>query len=148
MDCIEDIMYGEHPASFLDVYLPEGEFEGVFLYFRGGTLLCRLGGKISAPKYFLSFSKYLLTNAARCGIMVSVNKTCGFSSFGRARPCQGRGGGFEPRNPLQRKLSSAGRASALQAEGHRFEPCSFHHIKVHRVCAFFVSPHLDKGMRS
>ena len=25
---------------------------------------------------------------------------CGFSSFGRARPCQGRGGGFEPRNPL------------------------------------------------
>ena len=22
------------------------------------------------------------------------------SSFGRARPCQGRGGGFEPRNPL------------------------------------------------
>ena len=24
----------------------------------------------------------------------------GFSSFGRARPCQGRGGGFEPRNPL------------------------------------------------
>ena len=28
---------------------------------------------------------------------------CGFSSFGRARPCQGRGGGFEPRNPLQQK---------------------------------------------
>ena len=27
---------------------------------------------------------------------------CGFSSFGRARPCQGRGGGFEPRNPLQK----------------------------------------------
>ena len=26
----------------------------------------------------------------------------GFSSFGRARPCQGRGGGFEPRNPLQK----------------------------------------------
>ena len=25
---------------------------------------------------------------------------CGFSSFGRARPCQGRGGGFETRNPL------------------------------------------------
>ncbi len=25
------------------------------------------------------------------------------------------------------KLSSAGRASALQAEGHRFEPYSFHH---------------------
>ena len=26
-----------------------------------------------------------------------------------------------------RKLSSAGRASALQAEGHRFDPYSFHH---------------------
>ena len=25
------------------------------------------------------------------------------------------------------KISSAGRASALQAEGHRFEPCIFHH---------------------
>ncbi len=28
----------------------------------------------------------------------------------------------------KRELSSAGRASALQAEGHRFEPCSSHHI--------------------
>ena len=28
------------------------------------------------------------------------SELCGFSSFGRARPCQGRGGGFEPRNPL------------------------------------------------
>ena len=27
-----------------------------------------------------------------------------------------------------RKFSSAGRASALQAEGHRFEPCNFHQI--------------------
>ena len=26
----------------------------------------------------------------------------------------------------KRDLSSAGRASALQAEGHRFEPCNFH----------------------
>ena len=26
----------------------------------------------------------------------------GFSSFGRAQPCQGWGGGFEPRNPLQK----------------------------------------------
>ena len=25
------------------------------------------------------------------------------------------------------KHSSAGRASALQAEGHRFDPCCFHH---------------------
>ena len=31
-----------------------------------------------------------------------------------------------------RKLSSAGRASALQAEGHRFEPYSFHHCSERR----------------
>ena len=27
---------------------------------------------------------------------------CGFSSFGRAPPCQGGGSEFEPRNPLQK----------------------------------------------
>ena len=32
----------------------------------------------------------------------------GFSSFGRAPPCQGGGGGFEPRNPLQRKRHPCG----------------------------------------
>ena len=34
------------------------------------------------------------------GSIPSGSTKCGFSSFGRARPCQGRGGGFEPRNPL------------------------------------------------
>ncbi len=34
---------------------------------------------------------------------VQLHYPRGFSSFGRARPCQGRGGGFEPRNPLQQK---------------------------------------------
>ncbi len=43
---------------------------------------------------------------------------CGFSSFGRARPCQGRGGGFEPRNPLhQHGLVST-------------SPCLFPHFPV------------------
>ena len=28
---------------------------------------------------------------------------CGLSSFGRASPCQGEGGGFEPRSPLQKE---------------------------------------------
>ena len=45
----------------------------------------------------------------------------------RAPPCHGGGHGFESR--LGRfiwELSSAGRASALQAEGHRFEPCRSH----------------------
>ena len=50
----------------------------------------------------------------------------------RAPPCHGGGQGFEPLsgrllNNFQLQLniwglSSAGRASALQAEGHRFEP--------------------------
>ena len=45
----------------------------------------------------------------------------------RAPPCHGGGRGFESR--LGRSiwdLSSAGRASALQAEGHRFEPYRSH----------------------
>ena len=36
--------------------------------------------------------------------------SCGFSSFGRARPCQGRGGGFEPRNPLHMAPWPSGKA--------------------------------------
>ena len=48
----------------------------------------------------------------------------------RAPPCHGGGQGFEPLSGRfklnilfeERDLSSAGRASALQAEGHRFEP--------------------------
>ncbi len=50
----------------------------------------------------------------------------------RAPPCHGGGRRFE--SDLGRlyeilmrwDLSSAGRASALQAEGHRFEPCRSH----------------------
>ena len=38
-----------------------------------------------------------------------------------------------------RKFSSAGRASALQAEGHRFEPCNFHHQALTKVSAFSFS---------
>ena len=70
---------------------------------------------------------------------------CGFEGtylFGpvaqlvRAPPCHGGGRGFESHPGRFRKelkfnkyiwdLSSAGRASALQAEGHRFEPCRSH----------------------
>ncbi len=35
--------------------------------------------------------------------------------------------GSSPVAPTIREHSSAGRASALQAEGHRFEPCCSHH---------------------
>ena len=47
----------------------------------------------------------------------------------RAPPCHGGGQGFEPLSGRLQLIivylwdhSSAGRASALQAEGHRFEP--------------------------
>ena len=39
-------------------------------------------------------------NHSVVGSIPTGGTTCGVSSFGRARPCQGRGGGFEPRNPL------------------------------------------------
>ena len=48
----------------------------------------------------------------------------------RAPPCHGGGRGFESllgRFIIIWDLSSAGRASALQAEGHRFEPCRSHY---------------------
>ena len=47
----------------------------------------------------------------------------------RAPPCHGGGHGFESRLGRLWDLSSAGRASALQAEGHRFEPCRSHRCK-------------------
>ena len=49
----------------------------------------------------------------------------------RAPPCHGGGRGFESLwGRLETwDLSSAGRASALQAEGHRFEPCRSHFYK-------------------
>ena len=37
------------------------------------------------------------------GSIPTGGTTCGFSSFGRASPCQGEGGGFEPRNPLHKE---------------------------------------------
>ena len=47
----------------------------------------------------------------------------------RASPCHGEGRGFESLLGRKWDLSSAGRASALQAEGHRFEPCRPHYFK-------------------
>ena len=56
----------------------------------------------------------------------------------RAPPCHGGGRGFEPHPGrlycLLWDLSSAGRASALQAEGHRFEPCRSHYQNQSMSC--------------
>ena len=46
-------------------------------------------------------------------------RICGFSSFGRARPCQGRGGGFEPRNPLHKMGTIIRRAQNIGAMAKR-----------------------------
>lgn len=46
-----------------------------------------------SKKYFAELKKYLLLQP----------KLCESSSVGRARPCQGRGRGFEPRLSLQEK---------------------------------------------
>ena len=67
----------------------------------------------------------------------------------RAPPCHGGGRGFESLlgrlscmlNEISWALSSAGRASALQAEGHRFEPCSAHFIvKDKNILPFTIIP--------
>ena len=42
--------------------------------------------------------KRILTGRFPLGI---IKSSCGFSSSGRAPPCQGGGSEFEPRNPLQ-----------------------------------------------
>ena len=58
----------------------------------------------------------------------------------RAPPCHGGGHGFETHSGrldvisviiLLWGLSSAGRASALQAEGHRFEPYRPHQFNIY-----------------
>ena len=45
----------------------------------------------------------LLTSTKGCGILAHALWKCGFSSSGRAPPCQGGGSEFEPRKPLQNK---------------------------------------------
>ena len=61
-----------------------------------------------SQNFFEKLFKNLLTNGTRCAI---ISKSSGES----------------PRH--RREHSSAGRASALQAEGHRFEPYCSHHVR-------------------
>ena len=65
----------------------------------------------------------------------------------RAPPCHGGGHGFESR--LGRfiwDLSSAGRASALQAEGHRFEPCRSHLKLINSIIQYADVAHLAEQL--
>ena len=71
-----------------------------------------------------------------CSFLGTCKKLGPVAQLVRAPPCHGGGQGFEPLsgrllNNFQLQLniwglSSAGRASALQAEGHRFEPYRSH----------------------
>ena len=54
-------------------------------------------------------------------------------------PFHGGNGGSIPPRVTKWKFSSAGRASALQAEGQRFEPVNFHHKDIPKGMSFFIS---------
>ena len=65
--------------------------------------------------------KKVLTNGNGCDII---------SSVGRENPKDKK---ERAKANLKRKHSSVGRASALQAEGHRFEPYCFHQLAPSRL---------------
>ena len=67
-----------------------------------------LVGEKSQIKFFEKISKKVLTSRNSCDIILNVARQ-------ETTKCDGKW-----------KHSSVGRASALQAEGHRFEPYCFH----------------------
>ena len=75
------------------------------------TLACHARGRGFEPhpgRQFASVAQSVeqrTENPRVVGSIPTGGTICGFSSFGRARPCQGRGGGFEPRNPLHLKTT-------------------------------------------
>ena len=64
------------------------------------------------------------------GIIIVISIYGLVAQLVRAPPCHGGGRGFESLLGRKWDLSSAGRASALQAEGHRFEPCRSHFVLI------------------
>ena len=64
--------------------------------------------------------------------VVGSNPTCGamapWSSEVKTPPFHGGNTGSSPVGVILWRISSAGRASALQAEGRRFEPVILHHL--------------------
>ncbi len=86
----------------------------------------------------------MLRETDRKGFQCSVLRVCfgPVAQLVRAPPCHGGGRGFESHPGrcvtllYMWDLSSAGRASALQAEGHRFEPYRSHSKPVRRFVVY------------
>lgn len=72
--------------------------ERTYIVFRI-SFSCLLINKITL-NFFKFFSKNVLTFGERYSILCLVVKTCASGSVGGARPCQGRGRGFESRLAL------------------------------------------------
>ncbi len=72
--------------------------ERTYIVFRI-SFFCLLINKITL-NFFKFFSKNVLTFGERYSILCLVVKTCASGSVGGARPCQGRGRGFESRLAL------------------------------------------------
>ena len=75
------------------------------------TLACHARGRRFEPvpgRHFIFFASVAqlveqrTENPRVVGSIPTEGTICGFSSSGRARPCQGRGSEFEPRRPLQK----------------------------------------------
>ena len=90
------------------------------------TLACHARGRRFEPvpgrHFFLRYAfvaqlvEQWTENPRVVGSIPTEGTICGFSSSGRARPCQGRGSEFEPRNPLQNKKDAERRLFCVAAK--------------------------------
>ena len=68
-----------------------------------GSPLQKQGGRNKRSQANASVAQWVEQGTENPRVVGSIptggTTKCGFSSFGRASPCQGEGGGFEPRNP-------------------------------------------------
>ena len=101
---------GTYPAVLL-YYNPR--FASVAQLVEQGTENPRVVGSIPTGGTIAYSEKRKIKTAVGSGMSETaalleseIFRRCGFSSFGRARPCQGRGGGFETRNPLHQEVAS------------------------------------------
>ena len=80
--------------------LPGRQFASVAQSVEQGTENPRVDGSIPSggTKEYVDLLVYRVDR----NILLHILYLCGFSSSGRAPPCQGGGSEFEPRNPLQK----------------------------------------------